>query len=86
MTEVEFLKDRHYNGKLYKKGEVAKMPLADAKIYMNFKAVKFNVAKRKTSLGNQTYKSLQALAKKYNLPAVGKREELIEALRKKGVE
>lgn len=86
MSEVEFLKDRYYHGKLYKKGEVIKMTLADAKIYMNFKAVKFHVAKRKTSLGNQTYKSLQSLAKKYELPAVGKREDLIKALRTKGVE
>lgn len=86
MLKVEFLKERFYNGKKHKKGDVINMTLADAKIYMNFKAVKFHVAKRKTSLGNLTYKSLQELAKKYNLPAVGKRETLIKALREKGVE
>lgn len=84
-TKVEFLKERYYQGKKRKKGDIVDMPLDDAKIYMNYKAVKFNVQKRKTSIGQMTYKALQALAKKNNLPAVGKRDELILALRAKGV-
>ena len=86
MAQVEFLRERYFNGKLYKKGDVVNMSLANAKIYMNFKAVKFHVKERKISLGQQTYKSLQNLAKKYNLPAVGKRDDLIKSLRAKGVE
>lgn len=84
-TKVEFIKDRYYKGKKVKKGDILVMSMQDAKTYINFNAAKLYVSKKKKPLAQMTYKELQELAKKNDLPAVGKREDLLKALRAKKV-
>jgi len=84
-AKIEFLKERYYKGKKVKKGDILIIPMQDAKAYINFNAAKLYVSKKKILLGQRTYKELQELAKKNGLPAVGKREDLLRALRAKDV-
>lgn len=75
---VEFMKIRFYNGQFRNKGDVVEMPADKFKIYSNFKVVKPYYKKK--DLKDLSYKQLQGLCKKNNLPAVGAKDELIKSL------
>lgn len=85
-SNVEFLKERYYKGKLYKIGDVVKMDQSDATVYLNQNAVKYHVkTATKVPLEKKSYKELQDICKNNNLPAVGKKEDLITSLNEKGI-
>lgn len=82
---VEFLKDRIYEGKHFYIGDIVKMNIIHAKAYFNSNSIKYYIAPKNNilNLENKSYKELQSLCKKYDIPAIGKREELISQLMKK---
>ncbi|MGD8779114.1 MAG: SAP domain-containing protein [Ignavibacteria bacterium] len=85
-SNVEFIKERYYKGKLCKIGDVVKMDQSDATVYLNQNAVKYHVkTAKKIPLKKKSYKELQEICKNNNLPAVGKREDLINYLNEKGI-
>ncbi|MEN8907903.1 MAG: SAP domain-containing protein [Clostridiales bacterium] len=84
-VNLEFLKDRYYKGTLYKAGEIVEMPHSDTTAYVEFRAGKIvqkKTVKKNTDYDNLSYKEIQTLCKKNGIAAVGKREDMIEALRK----
>jgi len=83
---VEFTKERYYKGKLYKIGDVITMDQSDATAYLNKNAVKYHIkTAKKIPLEKKSYKELQDICKNNNLPAVGKKEDLITSLTEKGI-
>ena len=89
-VKFKFLKERIYNNKKYLEGEIVEMPYSSAKVYLNFKAGKIvhediPVKKDKNYYNTLSYKEIQSLCKKNNITAVGKKNEMIEALLKEGV-
>lgn len=79
---VEFTKKRFYEGKEYNKGDIIKMNAKDSKAYFNSNSIKYYIpSKNKLDFEGMTYKQLQLLCKKHNIPAVGKKEELINSLK-----
>lgn len=81
---VKFTAVRYYKGCKYNVDDIIDMPYLDFKIYLDFKAVKKCTSRVKIILDDLNYAELRKLAKKHNIPAVGKKTDLIEALRKKG--
>lgn len=63
------------------------MHQSDATAYLNQNAVKYHVkTAEKIPLEKKSYKELQEICKNNNLPAVGKREDLITSLKnEKGI-
>lgn len=90
-VKFKFLKERIYNNKKYLEGEIVEMPYSSAKVYLNFNAGKIvhgdkiPVKKDRIYYNNLSYKEIQSLCKKNNISAVGKKNEMIEALLKEGV-
>ena len=85
-SNVEFIKERYYKGKLYKIGNIVEMDQIDATAYLNQNAVKYHIkTTTKVPLKKKSYKELQEICKNNNLPAVGKREDLITSLNEKGI-
>lgn len=86
MTEVyfKFLKERYYNGKKYNSGDVIKIPFPTAKVFENFKAgyifFKNSEEKNINVYETKTYKEIQNICKGLNIPAVGKKSEMIESI------
>ena len=78
--EVIFIKQSFYKGKKKNIGDVLTMGHPYIKTYLENKVVKYHYPEFDNNLDNKTYKELQELSKKYNLPAVGKREHLVKAL------
>lgn len=85
--KVEFLKDGNYNWKNYKKGDIIEMSENDIKAYLACKVVKLAIitVKKETSYEKLSYRKLQQLCKKNNIPAVGTKDDLIDSLNKKEV-
>lgn len=85
-SNVEFIKKRYYKGKLYKMGDIVEMDQIDATAYLNQNAVKYYIkTATKVPLKKKSYKELQDICKNNNLPAVGKKEDLITSLNEKGI-
>lgn len=79
--QVEFIKKRFYNGKEYDIGDIVEMNPTDYKIYEKYKAVKYHISIQKPKeIKDLSYKELQGLCKKYDLPAAGAKEKLIELI------
>jgi predicted HTH transcriptional regulator len=79
--KVEFIKERFYNGKMYKTGDIIDMPQKDYDIYQRFQAVKFHIpAIKQKTIDDMNFKELQDLCKRNNLSAAGKKEDLIARL------
>jgi hypothetical protein len=86
MVKVKFKESRFYNGKQYKEGDIVEMTEGAAKIYINFQAANYYIeSTKKLNLQGMPYKLLQNLCKKYGIPAVGKKEELVASLTKIGI-
>lgn len=86
MPKVEFVKERFFKGKKYSPGDVITMNMVEAKVYINAMAAKYYKKPPKTKDPEKMgYKQLQMYCKKYELKAVGSKEELISQLKEKGV-
>jgi hypothetical protein len=82
-TKVIFIKNGFYRGKQYKKDDVIDMSLSELDSYESFKVVKrhYETNKQNNDFSKLSYNKLRELCKKNNLPAVGKKEELIQSLK-----
>lgn len=80
-VKVIFKKKRIYNDKLREIGDIVEMFKADVKGYLEFGVVEYYINNKLFDLEKLEYKELQTLAKRYKLPAVGKREDLVKSLK-----
>lgn len=81
---VKFLKKRFYRGKQYNIGDIENILSNDLQAYLDCKVVKVlgadKTKNKNIDYNNFSYKELQKMCKNKNIPAVGKRNELIASL------
>lgn len=84
--KFKFSKTRYFKGTCYNPGDIAYMTYESAINYQNFNAGKIILDTRKTienkidDYSKMSYKDIQSECKKYNISAVGKKDEMISKL------
>lgn len=81
--KVIFKKQRYYQGILHEVGDIVLMEKKDIKAYIDVFAIDYYFDNLHKKYEDMTYKDLQQLCKNKNIPAVGKKEELINAITNK---
>ncbi len=80
--KVKFLKRRFYKNRFYEVGEVVKLddPIL-LRAFLGHKVIEYEIKeKQEIDYSKLTYKQIRNECKKRNLPAVGKREDMILSL------